>query len=228
MWHHPNPPIEMATVALKQLTLLLLHMDGRVLLGMKTRGFGMGKVGSPVPCPPLPFFLPFPALTPTPPLPPCCPPQFNGFGGKIEPGETVLQAAVREMREESGAVVADPSLVGHLTFVFEGREAEGLSVHVFRATRIEGEVGEPESDEMQPQWFADRDIPYARMWLDDAVWLPVLLAGKKFRGRFLFRGHSEIVSHTLEEVGEGSAEEAELRALEGAVLVEKVQGAIDM
>ncbi len=28
----------------KQLTLLLLHNNGRVLLGMKKRGFGIGKV----------------------------------------------------------------------------------------------------------------------------------------------------------------------------------------
>jgi len=28
----------------KQLTLLLLHSEGRVLLGLKKRGFGSGKV----------------------------------------------------------------------------------------------------------------------------------------------------------------------------------------
>ncbi len=185
-----------AKVVVKQLTLLLLHAEGRLLLGMKTRGFGMGK--------------------------------FNGFGGKIEPGETVLQAAVREMREESGLVVSDPSLVGHVLFTFEQKSEEALSVHIFRATRVEGslDAGKPESDEMEPQWFPDTAVPYDRMWLDDRHWLPLLLQGRRFRGRFHFRGHEEILSHALEEVREGSPEEAELRALEGKVLVETQQGAI--
>jgi len=33
--------------------------------------------------------------------------KLNGLGGKIEPGETPLEAMVREFSEESGAVVTD-------------------------------------------------------------------------------------------------------------------------
>ena len=36
----------------------------------------------------------------------------NGFGGKVEVGETILQAAVREMQEECGVTVEDPGEMG--------------------------------------------------------------------------------------------------------------------
>ena len=38
--------------------------------------------------------------------------QYNGFGGKIEAGETVQAAAEREMLEESGVTVLDATQVG--------------------------------------------------------------------------------------------------------------------
>jgi 8-oxo-dGTP diphosphatase/2-hydroxy-dATP diphosphatase len=61
---------------IKVLTLVLVvdtcHSvsSWRILLGMKKRGFGMGK--------------------------------WNGFGGKVEPAETVEDAALRELEEEAG------------------------------------------------------------------------------------------------------------------------------
>lgn len=157
-------------------------------------------------------------------MPPCphaalAPAQFNGFGGKIDPGETVVAAAVREMEEESGVRVLDPAYAGHLVFEFEGN-AELLHVHVFTATRYTGVVAE--SEEMAPQWFPCCAPPLERMWADDAHWLPRLLAGgPPFGGYFLFRGHDTIVRHELHDVPGGWPPEAAL-----AVLVTELQGPI--
>ena len=63
-----------------------------------------------------------------------------------------------------------------------------------------------ETEEMKPQWFNFSDIPYEQMWSDDKYWLPILLAGKKFKGNFLFDRpsdetyQSKISSHKLEEI----------------------------
>jgi hypothetical protein len=59
------------------------------------------------------------------------------------------------------------------------------------------------------------------MWLDDKYWLPLLLKGKAFVGRFLFRGHEEIASHDLREVSVES-----LPYTDDAQLVTELQSAI--
>lgn len=110
--------------------------------------------------------------------------KINGPGGRIDPGETPLQCAVREVQEELCVTPAGVTPEGQLFFQF----ADGFSLHgyVFRATGCEGTPRE--TGEAIPLWCPLADIPYERMWADDHVWLPHLLAGRKFVGRFLFDG----------------------------------------
>lgn len=123
--------------------------------------------------------------------------KYNGFGGKIEPDETIIDCARREVKEECGLDILDPTYCGHLLFEFEG-VSEELHVHVFRSHKYEGEI--KESEEMEPKWFRLSEIPFSQMWADDSIWFPLFLAGKVFQGKFIFRGHDVIVSHTLIEV----------------------------
>jgi 8-oxo-dGTP diphosphatase len=60
--------------------------------------------------------------------------------------------------------------------------------HVFRAGDHEGEP--TETDEALPVWTSVNAIPYDRMWEDDHHWLPLLLAGTTFHGRFAFEGET--------------------------------------
>ncbi|KAL2100787.1 hypothetical protein ACEWY4_002548 [Coilia grayii] len=151
----------------KLLTLVLVVQPGRVLLGMKKRGFGAGK--------------------------------WNGFGGKVQAGETIEQAAHRELLEESGLTVDKLDKIGNIKFEFIG-ETEILDVHIFRADSFHGEP--TESDEMRPQWFDCDKIPFSQMWADDMLWFPLMLQRKKFLGYFKFQGHDLIVEHKLQEVNE--------------------------
>jgi len=41
---------------------------------------------------------------------------------------------------------------------------------------------------MKPRWFKIEEIPFDQMWPDDKYWLPLLLDGKNFRGKFYFEG----------------------------------------
>ncbi len=110
--------------------------------------------------------------------------KINGPGGRLEPGETPLQAAVREVEEEICVQPVGIRERGRLRFQF----TDGLSIEgtVFTARDF---VGEPrETDEALPLWVPEDRIPYDRMWADDRLWLPLMLAGKNFDGRFLFDG----------------------------------------
>lgn len=112
--------------------------------------------------------------------------KINAPGGKLEPGETAAEAAVREVREEVGLAVRDPQQAGVLRFQF----TDGLALHctVFRATEFDGEPFA--TREADPFWCAVDAIPFERMWADDALWLPGMLEGKTFDGRFEFDGET--------------------------------------
>lgn len=109
--------------------------------------------------------------------------RWNGFGGKVEQGESIEQAAMRELHEEVGIKTGELRKVGILDFIFQD-DPKILEVHAFT---LKGFSGEPvETEEMRPQWFSVKDIPFSQMWSDDEFWFPLLLAGKKFKGEFLF------------------------------------------
>jgi 8-oxo-dGTP pyrophosphatase MutT (NUDIX family) len=120
--------------------------------------------------------------------------KYNGFGGKIADGEDVGDSAVREIREECGLEVDRADLVpaGRLVFYFPFRPEFDHDASVFRVGRWQGEPRE--SDEMQPQWFPIREIPFHRMWQDDAHWLPLVLDGASVEAEFTFADDNETVS----------------------------------
>jgi len=123
--------------------------------------------------------------------------RYNGFGGGIEGKETIEECAIRETLEEGNIKVLNPLRVGKILFQFKKNEEDHL-VHFFRASEYQGTPNE--TDEMKPEWFNDTEIPYDKMWTADRYWLPLLLKGKKFEGRFVYDESHQIANHELKEV----------------------------
>ena len=119
--------------------------------------------------------------------------KINGPGGRLEPGETPLAAAIREVEEEVGVIPTDIRPGGLLSFQFI--DGYSIHVHVFSATGFRGELRE--TDEAKPLWADLSDIPYPEMWSDDVLWLPLLLDGQGFAGRFVFDGDN-MLDHQLD------------------------------
>lgn len=110
--------------------------------------------------------------------------KINAPGGKLEPGETPAQAAVRETQEEVGVTPLHLQQRGLLRFQFV--DGYSLSCFVFVATDL---IGEPVStEEADPVWVDLNRVPYHEMWADDREWLPEVLGGGTFTGSFLFDG----------------------------------------
>lgn len=120
--------------------------------------------------------------------------RWNGFGGKVTPGETIEEAAKRELMEEAGIEVGNIEKHGILDFEFEGNP-EILEVHIFKALDFDGEPSE--SEEMLPQWFFVDQIPFREMWPDDIYWIPLFLKGKKFKGKILFGPNDTIIDKEI-------------------------------
>lgn len=131
--------------------------------------------------------------------------KYAGFGGGIEPGETVAEAAVREMEEETGVRVLEENLqrAGHLTFLFPARPSWNQVVHAFLTTTWDGNP--VQSEEMAPVWFSVDEIPYEHMWQDAAHWLPRILAGEQIRAKFTFKEDNETVGEVKIEPWDGNS-----------------------
>ncbi len=108
--------------------------------------------------------------------------KINAPGGRIEAGESAMACAIREVEEEVRVTPQQVSQRGELFFQF----TSGHSIHgyVFKAESCDGDP--QETDEATPFWVPLDEIPYDRMWADDRLWVPLLLAGKTFMGKFLF------------------------------------------
>ncbi len=116
--------------------------------------------------------------------------KINGPGGKIDPGETPRQCVIRECQEELHITPLQPVKMGELWFAMS--DIPDIHCHVYTATAFDGEP--TATDEAIPIWTAIADIPWDKMWEDDAYWLPQMIEGRKFLGKFSFEGEKLLCS----------------------------------
>lgn len=119
--------------------------------------------------------------------------KINAPGGRIEPGETPIAAAVRETEEETGIIPLNPVQRAEVSFIFTN--GYSLKGEIFFAEEHRG-VMLNETKEAIPFWCPGDEIPYADMWEDDILWLPIALAGDYVRGFFIF-DDDRMLSHRV-------------------------------
>lgn len=74
-------------------------------------------------------------------------------GGHIEPGESIVDAVVREMKEETGLTIKAPRLCGIKQFPIEGGR---YIVFLFETDQFEGEL--VDSDEGKMYWVKRSEL----------------------------------------------------------------------
>ncbi|NTV44074.1 MAG: NUDIX domain-containing protein [Candidatus Yonathbacteria bacterium] len=134
--------------------------------------------------------------------------KWNGLGGGVEPGESVLITAQRELFEETGnGVKAKAEHVERIAVVdFHNQKGDGsffiCRVHFFFVYEWTGSVG-TNGEMVNPTWFPFNRMPWDDMMPADRDWLEPILAnyGKKRKKRvyakaFLAKRQTEKVKPT--------------------------------
>jgi mutator protein MutT len=122
---------------------------------------------------------------------------WNGPGGKIEAGEKLEAALIRECKEEVDITLTKFEKVAVHDFKFPDGNSD-MVVHTYLCSTWDGEP--KESDEMAPKWFNINELPYDEMWADDRYWLPLVLAGKKLETQFTFDHEQNMLAYAVNEV----------------------------
>ena len=108
--------------------------------------------------------------------------KWVGLGGKIEEGETIEGAMVRECQEEASIEVTKYKKSGILTFYYV--DGPDMEVHYYQILSYKNKP--TDSDEMEVAWIDIDKIPYDLMWPNDKYWFPMFLKGELFEGYFRF------------------------------------------
>ena len=120
--------------------------------------------------------------------------KWNGFGGKLEAGETLEQGLVREAQEELSVTPRSFRKLAVIDFEFPEVPAEdgwNQQVHVYLCDTWDGTP--KESEEMAPKWFSLAALPYGELWSSDVLWLDRVVNGEPVAGSVTFAGRGERV-----------------------------------
>tara|TARA_Y100001936_G_C15580416_1_gene411759 strand:+ start:95 stop:553 length:459 start_codon:yes stop_codon:yes gene_type:complete len=119
--------------------------------------------------------------------------KWNGLGGKLEPGETPEECAIREVKEESGFDVTNPRLRGIITFpMFD--QVDDWYVYLFTASEFTGEA--IESPEGNLSWIDDAQLLDLNLWEGDKVFLKWLDGDRFFSAKFIYE-NKQLISHSV-------------------------------
>ena len=107
---------------------------------------------------------------------------WNGYGGGIEVGESIADAAIRELYEESGVITQSEHLEKIAIVDFHNTKSDGTKFvcrcHVFVVKEWSGEI-KATSEMANPTWFRINELPLNQMMPADQYWLPLALLGTK-------------------------------------------------
>lgn len=121
--------------------------------------------------------------------------KWNGYGGKLDENESVLDAVIRETQEEIMVIPNNFYKVAEIVFSFPNKSDWNQFCHVYFCTEWDGNP--TETEEMKPKWFSIPEIPFKEMWSDDIFWLPKVLNNSLIKAQFSFDENNAILEKEI-------------------------------
>ena len=108
--------------------------------------------------------------------------KWNGLGGKFEEGETPEECVIREVKEESGLKIKNPTLKGFITFPSFNNQT--WRVFVFVAKEFEGKL--IESDEGDLKWIKNEEVLNLNLNEGDKIFMKWLNKKEFFSAKLIY------------------------------------------
>ena len=132
------------------------------------------------------------------------PGKWNGLGGKVEQGESMLQAAVREFEEEASCKTSSAqwNWLGQLHFPnFKAQKCEDWWVNVYSTVLLDEQANSiPLNDVLQVEgtlhWVRKDEVLKLDLWDGDRHFIPLVFENTPFQGTFFYENGS-CVRHEL-------------------------------
>jgi len=132
----------------------------------------------------------------------------NGYGGKLDPGETALAAARRELEEESGVDapwLSESDLAARIVVTWPDDKEQNFGapgtklVELFvYLTELGDDIEPNETNEMEaPEWFDVDRLPFDQMHPGEKLWLPEILDGKYMFGEMTCRADGSVIESNI-------------------------------
>lgn len=119
--------------------------------------------------------------------------KWNGLGGKLEPGETPEECALREIWEEAGLRVKSLALKGIITFPGFAND-EDWYTFLFLIDKFEGKL--IDSPEGTLKWIPDDEVLKLNLWPGDLIFIPWLDRPEFFSGKFVYQD-GQLIEHDV-------------------------------
>ena len=132
-------------------------------------------------------------------------------GGKMEPGESIYQAAIREFSEETNTIPANPHLKGIYTMVIVDQETETAvdewMLYTFVADNLSGDLL-AENREGVLEWHPVESLYHLPMAEGDRSNLLFAVSQQGIQyGTFVYTEDFELLKQDLQSSNEGNRDE---------------------
>ncbi len=127
---------------------------------------------------------------------------YVGIGGKVEQGESIKEAAIREFKEEV-KIELPPELleeVAVVNFHFPHIKDGSWDQEVYAFLVEDYSVEPQETEEIKPVWFAIEQLPLDQMWDDAKYWIPQILHGQKLQASLVYDSQLKVNEKEISEL----------------------------